>query len=187
MPELMVLLRRMVVFLMPLTALVLSEPLLVWCTSLFIGQFGNVAELAALGPANIVIGESLTSDEGSLFCMHAILHLILSPRQSDNLLCCHPACTRRAYSSAFVQYVFVSIQIATMGLLGEQLRNNDGTAAQRLLSSSLGLAALCGAMACVAMIAFPEPLVMLTGVRDAEVVSSAKSLIVTHRRDLRTI
>ena len=56
-PELLDLLRRMIVFLLPLTALVLSEPLLVWCTSLFIGQFGTISELAALGPANIVIGE----------------------------------------------------------------------------------------------------------------------------------
>ena len=56
-PELLNLLRRMIVFLLPLTALVLSEPLLVWCTSLFIGQFGTISELAALGPANIVIGE----------------------------------------------------------------------------------------------------------------------------------
>ena len=56
-PELLSLMRRMVVFLLPLTALVLSEPLLVWCTSLFIGQFGTISELAALGPANIVIGE----------------------------------------------------------------------------------------------------------------------------------
>ena len=58
-----------------------------------------------------------------------------------------------------------------MAVLGEQLRDNDRDAAQRLLSSSLGLAALCGAMACVAMIAFPEQLVTWTGVRDAEVVS----------------
>ena len=41
------------------TALVLSEPLLVWCTSLFIGQCSTVTELAALGPANIVIGENV--------------------------------------------------------------------------------------------------------------------------------
>ena len=54
--ELLSLLQRMVVFIIPLTALVLSEPLLVWCTSLFIGQFGTISELAALGPANIVIG-----------------------------------------------------------------------------------------------------------------------------------
>ena len=61
-----------------------------------------------------------------------------------------------------------------MAVLGEQLRNNDRGAAQRLLSSSLGLAALCGVMACVAMIAFPEQLVTWTGVRDAEVVSFMK-------------
>ena len=55
-PELLRLLQRMAIFTLPLTALVLSEPLLVWCTSLFIGQFSTITELAALGPANIVIG-----------------------------------------------------------------------------------------------------------------------------------
>lgn len=56
--ELLNLLQRMAVFALPLTALVLSEPLLVWCTSLCIGQFSTITELAALGPANIVIGEA---------------------------------------------------------------------------------------------------------------------------------
>ncbi|KAG1674595.1 hypothetical protein FOA52_001844 [Chlamydomonas sp. UWO 241] len=52
------LLRRMLVFLFPVTALVLSEPLLGLVTSMFIGQFCSTAELAALGPANIVISFS---------------------------------------------------------------------------------------------------------------------------------
>ncbi len=48
-------LKRMLVFIAPLTTLVLSEPALVWCTSLAIGQHSGLIELAALAPANIVI------------------------------------------------------------------------------------------------------------------------------------
>ena len=51
------LLKRMTLFLLPVTALVLSEPLLGLCTSLFIGQYSTSLELAAHGPANIVICE----------------------------------------------------------------------------------------------------------------------------------
>ncbi len=50
--------KRMLAFTAPLTALVLSDPLLLWCTSLFVGQCCTVTELAALGPGNIVIGGS---------------------------------------------------------------------------------------------------------------------------------
>ena len=73
--------------------------------------------------------------------------------------------------TAFVQYGFVSIQIASMGVLGEQLRAGEGEAAQRLLSSSLGLAAIAGLLACIAMVCFPENLIVLTGVKDPQVVS----------------
>ena len=57
--ELLAITQRMLIFTAPLTALVLSDPLLLWCTSLFVGQCCPVTELAALGPGNIVIGEDL--------------------------------------------------------------------------------------------------------------------------------
>jgi hypothetical protein len=57
-PDMGALLLRMLMFLLPVTALVLSEPLLGLCTSMFIGQYASTLELAALGPANIVICEA---------------------------------------------------------------------------------------------------------------------------------
>lgn len=56
-PSVYKMLGRMLVFSIPISSIVLAEPLLAFTTSLFIGQFGSNAELAALGPANIVICE----------------------------------------------------------------------------------------------------------------------------------
>eukprot|EP00798_Chlamydomonas_sp_ICE-L_P029811 gene29811-7446_t len=46
---------RVFPFLIPVSIVVLSEPLLSLCTSMFVGTYGTTLELAALGPASIII------------------------------------------------------------------------------------------------------------------------------------
>ncbi len=82
--------------------------------------------------------------------------------------------------SGFVQYIFIAIQIASIGVLGDELREGRDDNAQRLFSSSLGLACICGVVALAAMTVFPTDLVNLTGVQDPQVVRS----ITPHDSDL---
>jgi hypothetical protein len=74
--------------------------------------------------------------------------------------------------AAFTHYVFASIQIATMHMLGRLLRSGDDASAQQLLSSALGLALACGALVLCTLTLFSSNLVMATGVRDPEVVGA---------------
>ncbi|GAX79769.1 hypothetical protein CEUSTIGMA_g7209.t1 [Chlamydomonas eustigma] len=124
---------QMISFVLPLTSLVLSEPLLVWCTSLFIGQCASIVELAALGPANVVI--------------------------------------------SFVQYVFISIQISSLSVLGRLLREDSLVEAQHILSSSLGLSLFCGLASFFSILSFSDHLITATGVQDPEVVKGASQFL----------
>ena len=69
-----------------------------------------------------------------------------------------------------MRYVFIALQIASIGVLGDQLREGSYDTAQRLFSSSLGLACICGLISLAAMTVFPTELVSLTGVKDPQVV-----------------
>ena len=83
----------------------------------------------------------------------------------------------------FVQYVFISVQIATLGCLGQLLKketshdHDQATEAQHLLSSALGLAVAVGAAVTLVILVWPSQLILLTGVKDLAVVAHAASFL----------
>eukprot|EP00798_Chlamydomonas_sp_ICE-L_P008011 gene8011-1240_t len=120
-------------FLLPVSVVVLSEPLLGLITSMFVGTYGTTVELAALGPASIVV--------------------------------------------SFMQYVFYSLQVATLALTAGALRDNDLPAAQRVVSCAIFVALVWGVVAAAVAWCIPENIIALTGVKDAAVIkASAESL-----------
>lgn len=126
-------LKTILTFSLPSCALVLSEPLLNLATSFCVGHACSSSELAAIGPANVIL--------------------------------------------LFVQYVFISIQIAVLGCLGKSLQASQVPEAQRLFSSALGLAAAVGALVTIILVIFPTQLIQLTGVKDLAVQQFSSSFL----------
>ncbi len=85
--------------------------------------------------------------------------------------------------AAFIQYVFISLSISSLAVLGDLLRSSADEArdkAQRVLSSTLGLAASAGVVACFLSLLYPERLVQATGMTDPLVVRDLTSLTSSH-------
>jgi Na+-driven multidrug efflux pump len=78
----------------------------------------------------------------------------------------------------FIQYVFISIQIALLGCLGKSIHEGKvETEGQRLFSSALGSATGLGALVTLTLVAFPSQLIQLTGVKDVAVQQYAASFL----------
>lgn len=76
----------------------------------------------------------------------------------------------------FAQYIFTSLQVATVGLITDQLRKDNTKEASALLSSAISLALACGAASTLLMEAFAEQMILMTGA-DATLVPLATTYL----------
>lgn len=70
----------------------------------------------------------------------------------------------------FAQYVFQSLQIATLSLMADRLRRDDARGAEAILCHALFIALAAGALTTLLLELFATQMVLATGVRDMALV-----------------